>query len=295
MGIPGHIDETSWRVFEDVVDKANNRWWLWVFVGPDTVVFLVDPTRSTKVPSRHLGIDVEQGSLKEGRRLLISSDFFTVYQALSNVEGIDPLWCFAHIRRYFIRAGDAHKELRNWATAWTSRIGMLYVAHRAVSESPVGSIEHAGATADFTNALLAIDTVRRAEASDETLHPAAAKVITTLDREWEGLSRHESFPELPLDNNAAERALRNPVVMRKNCYGSGSVWAGELAARVWTITATAERALCNPLTYLCSYLDACAKNSGRPLSGKELEAFFPWAATEDDLINWRAQLTGPAP
>jgi Transposase IS66 family len=44
------------------------------------------------------------------------------------------------------------------------------------------------------------------------------------------------FPELPLDNNTSERALRGPVVGRKNFYGSGSKTSAELASRVWTIT-----------------------------------------------------------
>ena len=47
-------------------------------------------------------------------------------------------------------------------------------------------------------------------------------MLATLDREWDGLVAHREFPELPLDNNAAERALRRPVVARKNVYGSGS-------------------------------------------------------------------------
>jgi len=40
------------------------------------------------------------------------------------------------------------------------------------------------------------------------------------------------------------------VVGRKNFYGSGSKASAELAGRVWTITATAERAGLNPLAYL---------------------------------------------
>jgi len=290
-----HVDETSWSVFEKVADKANNRWWLWTFVGPDTVVFLIDPTRSTKVVSDHLGIDVEAGSLEAGRRLLISSDFYTVYQSLAGVEGVDPLWCWAHIRRYFIRAADAHKQLKEWTAAWLERIRALYVAHRALGAAVVGSAEHARAQADYAGALHALDVARQAQGADETLHPRAAKVLATLDHEWEGLARHGSFSEMPLDNNAAERALRGPVVVRKNCYGSGSRWAATLAARTWTITATASRAGINPLAYLRSYLDACADAGGKPPAGEALEAFFPWAAAETDLVAWRAAAPDRAP
>ena len=45
-----------------------------------------------------------------------------------------------------------------------------------------------------------------------------------------------------LDNNPAERAIRRPVVTRKNAYGSRNDDAARLAARIWTVTATAEMA-----------------------------------------------------
>lgn len=291
-----HVDETSWSVFEAVADKANNRWWLWVFVGPDTTVFTIAPSRSTKVLTSHLGIEVDAGSLAAGRSLVLSSDFFSVYQSLATVEGVDPLYCWAHIRRYFIRAGDAHKELAAWTAAWLERIGALYGAHRALAAARVGSACHRRAAEAFTAALGAIDAARTLQTSSpELLHPAAAKVLATLDHEWEGLARHRELPELPLDNNAAERALRGPVVGRKNYYGSGSVWAAELSGRVWTITATAARAGCNPLTYLCAYLDACATAGGRPPPPEVLARFLPWAASAADLDAWRVAPGGPAP
>ncbi|MGH8980721.1 MAG: IS66 family transposase, partial [Acidimicrobiales bacterium] len=131
--------------------------------------------------------------------------------------------------------------------------------------------------------------------AEKSLHPGARKVLATLDHEWEGLRRHAELPELPLDNNAAERALRNPVVLRKNCYGSGARWAATLAARVWTVTATASKFGANPLSYLTSYLDACAKAGGRAPRGEALEAFFPWAAADADLTRWSNAPPGPSP
>ena len=84
-------------------------------------------------------------------------------------------------------------------------------------------------------------------AGDGLLHPAAARVIATLNNEWDGLARHQDLPQLPLDNNTAERALRNSVIGRKNFYGSGARWAADLAADVWTITATAAQNGLEPL------------------------------------------------
>ena len=50
--------------------------------------------------------------------------------------------------------------------------------------------------------------LQAADAAKGLLHPAAAKVIATLTSEWDGLVRHQELPQLPLDNNPAERALR---------------------------------------------------------------------------------------
>jgi transposase len=88
------------------------------------------------------------------------------------------------------------------------------------------------------------------------------------------------------DNNAAERALRRPVVTRKNTYGSRNEDAARLAARVWTVTATAEIAGLNVPAYLTAYLDACGRNRGKPPAGMDLERFLPWTADAADLRTW---------
>ena len=277
------------------MENHYHRWWLWVFVSADTVCFDIDPTRSSSVLERHLGIDFSSGALSPGRSLLVSSDFYTVYQSLATLEGVEVLWCFAHIRRYFIRAGDAHEVLRPWRDAWLCRFAALYRAHHGLRQSKAGSPEHATAAEDFALALSEIDVVRQKEAADEDLHPAASKVLATLHHEWDGLVRHARFPELDLDNNRAERAIRGPVVGRKNYYGSGSIWAATLAARAWTITATASRAGLNPLEYLHAYLKACATSGTKAPSGQALARFSPWAIAVEDLAAWSNTPAGPAP
>jgi transposase len=118
------------------------------------------------------------------------------------------------------------------------------------------------------------------------LQEPAKKAFATLDRESDGLAAHRDYPMISLDNNAAERALRRPVVTRKNAYGSRNEDAARLAARIWTVTATAEMAGLNVLTYLTAYLDKCGRNAGKPLTGPELERFLPWNAAPEDLRAW---------
>jgi transposase/uncharacterized coiled-coil protein SlyX len=275
-----HADETSWQVFEDIEDKDGHRWWLWVFVTDATTVFVMDTSRSADVAAGQLGIDREQSQLEAGRRLVISSDFHKAYQSLACIDGVDTLWCFAHIRRYFLRAGAAHPEaLGEWAEAWTERIAVLYRAHHALAATTPGTDARQRAQGRWQRAFTDIDAHRILQASDAAkglLHPAAAKVIATLSNEWDGLARHQELPQLPLDNNTAERALRTPVIGRKNFYGSGAEWAAHLAADVWTVTATAARHGIEPLGLLTGYLHECARNGGAAPAGAGLDPFLPW-------------------
>jgi transposase len=195
-----------------------------------------------------------------------------------------------------VRAGDANPaQLRYWTEAWLERIKDLYAAHdklmgawadAAGQASEAAAVRLDKARAAWDTALAAIDATRKQQMAAPGLQEPAKKALATLDREWDGLAAHRDYPTISLDNNAAERALRRPVVTRKNAYGSRNDDAARLAARVWTVTATAEMAGLNVVTYLTAYLDACGRNRGKPLAGPELDRFFPWAADPADLRAW---------
>ena len=91
---------------------------------------------------------------------------------------------------------------------------------------------------------------------------------------------------ISLDNNTAERMIRGPVVTRKNAGGSRNEDSARLAATIWTVTATAQMAGLNVLTWLTAYLDQCGRNGGKPPTGPALERFLPWTASPDDLHAW---------
>jgi len=92
-------------------------------------------------------------------------------------------------------------------------------------------------------------------------------------RPWLGFSTRDWF-------------INSDTPHRKNAYGSRTDDAARLAATVWTVTATAEMAGLNVLTYLTAYLDACGRNGGKPLTGPDLQRFLPWNASPADLRTW---------
>ena len=50
-----HADETTWRVFAPGDGGGPAKFWLWVFIGADTVCFVMDPSRAGAVLARHAG------------------------------------------------------------------------------------------------------------------------------------------------------------------------------------------------------------------------------------------------
>jgi len=299
-----HADETTWRVFAPGDGDGPARYWLWVFTGPDTVCFVMDPSRSGAVLARHAGLDAETGQLlpdEDGtpRSLVISSDFYAVYQSAGRkADGLVNLYCWSHLRRYFARAGDANPvQLRRWSDAWLARIRDLYDAHGELMDAwqeaaapPAQGKETAAARpekayAAWDDAIVVIDETRKEQMKAPGLAEPAKKALATLDREWDGLIAHRDYPMAGLDNNLAERTIRGPVVTRKNAGGSHNGETARNAASVWTVTATAQMAGLNIITYLTAYLDECGR-SGKPLTGKALGRFLPWNASPEELRTW---------
>ncbi len=264
----------------------------------------MDPTRAGAVLARHAGIDEKTGQLtadEDGgsRRLVISSDFYAVYQSAGKkADGLVNLYCWAHIRRYFVRAGDANPaQLRYWTDAWLERIRELYAAHAELmaawndAAAPPAGDKTAAARLDeayaaWDTTLAVIDEARKRQTAAPGLAEPAKKALATLDREWDGLAAHRDYPMIGMDNNKAERMIRGPVVTRKNARGSHNDDSALLAATIWTVTATVQMAGLNPLTWLTAYLDECGRNGGKALTGTALERFLPWNASPEDLRTW---------
>ena len=156
------------------------------------------------------------------------------------------LYCWAHVRRYFVRAGDANPDqLSGWTAAWLERIKNLYAAHEQLEHRmgrrvpPPNWSTHArpGMTRWASSTPSAPSRWPRPGCRNRRRRP-----WPRWTGNGTGWSAHRDYPMISLDNNAAERALRRPVVTRKNAYGSRNEDAARLAARIWTITATAEMA-----------------------------------------------------
>ena len=261
-----HADETRWQVFEADSEDACQRWCLWVFWSAEVVVFTLDPTRSARVPKQHFAT-VTGG--------VVSVDRYSAYKRLAKDTALVLSFCWVHVRRDFITIANERDDQEEWAEQWLADIAALYHLNDERLQVRAEPTQYAAADAALRAGVQAMQERRERELAQQPKLPAAcAKVLRSLRNHWQGLTLFVEDPDLPMDNNQAERALRGPVVGRKNYYGSGAQWSGELSAALFSLFHTLERWRINPRIWLTEYLNACAVAGGRVPA--DFERFLPW-------------------
>ncbi|GIK51511.1 MAG: hypothetical protein BroJett014_04840 [Planctomycetota bacterium] len=75
---------------------------------------------------------------------------------------------------------------------------------------------------------------------------ALGEAITYASRNYRALTRYTMRGYLNIDNNAAERALKNVVIGRRNWLFAGSDQGGKNAAVIYTLIESAKRCGANP-------------------------------------------------
>ncbi len=190
------------------------------------------------------------------------------------------------MRRNFVRVGKGYPQHKSWALGWLARIRELYHLNRERLLHTVGSPEYLAANNKLREQIALMATALASELSDEKLHSARRKVLTSLKEHWSGLTLFVDDPCIPMDNNRAERLIRNPAVGRKNYYGSGAEWSGRLAMMMFLIFATLILWKINPLRWLTWYFNAVAANAGK--APANCESFLPWNLSELQLAELRS-------
>ena len=229
-----HGDETRWEVFEDVDGKTGHRWYLWVMQSASVVFYRMAPGRGADVPTAHFA-----QLHKDLVDVVLVCDRYSAYTCLAKAcDALILACCWAHVRRDFLKAARSWPELASWMFTWVDDIRELYRLNTArleawdetlpIDRQPLAFAERQQALA---TKLSQMQACCEAHLQEPTLHLAQHKVLSSLHNHWAGLTVFVGRPEVAMDNNTAERTLRNPVVGRKNHIPSDLVVKGVTAHR----------------------------------------------------------------
>ena len=203
------------------------RAWLWVSVTADAAYFHIDPSRGA------VGVQI------------LVVDRFATYKKLARVlDGrVILAWCWAHQRRDVIDCAAGQVELADWCQAWLGRIASIYrlnkerLSHYEPGAEDRGEAFEAAQQA-LKAALKGLFATAERELADLDNQARQAGPLRSLLNHREGLSVFLERPDVPMDNNFAERTLRSAVIARRLSFGSDSHNGARITAMMYSVAET---------------------------------------------------------
>ena len=265
-----HADETSWWNWASSYYAAQTeetaRHWLWGFFSQLYHIFVIDPSRGAKVIKKTLGRGDQQTILP-----IIFCDRYRAYQTCGNTTA----FCWAHVRRDYLKLKTKYpnnKPLSVWVDTWISLIRDLYVLNKL----RLAHLRDPPLFEAFQKQLQEVLKKMQGLMNTEVYRSQIQLTqIKSMQHHWAGLTLFISDPEISLDNNLAERALRTPVVGRKNFYGNHSNRAAQATAIFYSVLATCKLHHIYPKKFLKRYLITCAQTEAQALPQGQIESFLP--------------------
>ncbi len=244
-----HADETRWPL----LDGQSSPWTVWSRCTPEIAHYTILGSKSAKAAS----------PLFSGFEGIVVVDGYAVYETLARAgPKLRLANCWAHTARKFV---ESRENFPAQCQKVLDLIKALYDVERQVPGPFPGDEQaqrlRAALRKEFSQPILrqiydwACTEVGLPESD-------LGKAVKYMLRRWEALTVFVSNPLVPLDNNAAERSLRGPVIGRKNHYGSKSKRGTEVAAILYTLLETAKLNGLEPASYLRTVVERALRTPG---------------------------------
>jgi len=264
-----HGDETVVQVLKEPGRRAQSQSYMWAQMngsGPPVRLFSYAPGRGTE-----RGAEIWAG-VRSGAVLM--SDGYGPYNAIAKANGLEHLGCWAHARRYLIKAEDvvpkAARGKHQLSTQFIHLIGKLYAAESKTKEMPQ---RRARIRRRYSRRVLIAIKALLDETLDTTAPSGAlGKALTYLAGQWPKLIRYVENAAWPIDNNPCENAIRPFVIGRKAWLFSDTVGGAKASANLYSIVETCKANGVDAYRYLADLFGAL------PLANTvgDYETLLPW-------------------
>lgn len=259
-----HMDETRVQVLNEPGRSAQSQSYMWVLraVEKPAVLFHYAPSRSGDV-AKHLLTGY-------GGALMV--DGYEGYSAVCSQQALTRLGCWAHARRKFMEAKNAQdKHKTGKADQALAYIQQLYGIEKIAKDQRAED----RLLLRQTQAQPIMDKLRQwLEKSIAQVPPKTllGKALYYLHHQWPHLIRYLDDGRYPMDNNAAENAIRPFVIGRKNWLFSASQRGATSSANLYSLIETAKANGLEPYAYLRRVF------ADLPIAQtvEEVEALLPW-------------------
>lgn len=231
-------DDTPVRMLDPGAGKTRESR-LWVAVsgaGPPMVHFTFSTSRKQETP-----IDFFRGY--DGALMCDE------YAGYANVDCATLMSCWAHARRYVEKAKMIEPA---FATELLLEIATLYLIEKRIAAASDEERLRVRRTESAAQLQKVFDLAASREFRPRSpMYTATQYILKNRVR----LSHYTENPQLPIDNNAAERAIRRVAIGRKNWLFLGSETGGQTAAVLMSLLGSCWANRANAWAYLKDVLD----------------------------------------
>ena len=209
-----HADETGWR-------EDKKKAWLWVAVAGLVTVFLVRTSRGAQAAKDLLG---------ESFGGILITDRWASYNW---VERTRRQLCWSHLKRDFKSFLDYGADAKRVAERLLCQHRRLFRLWRRTRDGTLGRAEFQMAARPIRRQMLALLEEGRGLPCTKV-----AGMCKQILKHQVALFTFIDVEHVEPTNNAAERAVRFAVLMRKGCFGSDSARGSRFIERFLTVRAT---------------------------------------------------------
>jgi transposase len=244
-----HMDETQVQVLNEPNKAVQSNSYMWVLRSTlptaSAVLFRYEPTRSGDSATKLL-CDFTGALMVDG---------YEGYSAACAKNSITRLGCWAHARRKFIEAQQAPrgagrpKGKTGKADQALAYIQQLYRVEQSISDK---TADEKYQTRQQQSQPILDKLKSWLDKSLPQMPPKTAlgKALYYLDSQWLRLTNYMQCGDYPIDNNAAENAIRPFVIGRKNWLFSASQHGATASANLYSLIETAKANGLESYTYL---------------------------------------------
>jgi transposase len=275
------MDETPIKAGTTGTGKMKAAFFWPLYGERDEICFAYQPGRSGNDMKRALGVDLPQGAV-------LLTDGYDVYARYAKRIGLTHAQCWVHSRRYFCEAEEVEPTE---AAAALDMIGALYQIEARIRDK--GLCGEAKKQERLNYAKPLVDRFfawvnKLFEAQGFLPSSPFTKALAYVRERREGLEVYLTDPDVPIDTNHIERALRVIPMGRRNWL---FCWT-ELGARhvgiMQSLFATCRLHEVDPYDYLVDVLQRVAQHPAskvEELTPRRWKALFAANPLRSDLYN----------
>ena len=275
-------DETTVEVIHDG-RPAGSKSYMWVHLtgelGPEPVSVVYEYQKS-----RHSDHPKEYYRDFEG--VLVTDGLSQYHKIARELEGLENANCWAHARRDFADAlkaiGKGNQKAIKSSIAYKALllIGTIYELENALKDlSPAERLKERQAS--IRPLVEEYFAWVKETLNSNTLLPKGktAEGLQYSINQEEYLRVFLTDGEIPIDNSASERALRNFTIGRKNWMTINTIRGAEASAIIYSITETARANKLNVYYYISHLLTELPKllDKNGNIEQSQLEQLAPWS------------------